>query len=365
MDWDSLFFNTATLIAGVFVLDYGADKFIDHTVIVGQRLGISPTLIALLTAGAEYEELAVVVAAILQGRTPLALGNVMGSTISNILGAFSLGLLCYPGRSPFDSKAKIYSALQFFVTTIFITLAYFQQLNRVTGGLLIALFALYIISIGFAIYRGISEPPQLSDSESDDYSTNFRDEQIPGQDVRQLASEASPLLGDTNTPRELISASVYKDKRPRPLYRHVLQLIFGLLALSLSGYILSHSAGTVADSLNLSGTVFGLTVIAFVTTLPEKLVAMLSGFRGQGGIVVATTAGSNIFLLTLCVGVVAVAGNPMDQSDTLVLFDLVTVWVSSLSLLAVVFLGPQRIAGLLLLAAYVTFLVMEFTIYRR
>ena len=56
MDWDNVSFNTATLIAGVFVLDYGADKFLDHTVIVGQRLGISPTLIALLTAGAEYEE---------------------------------------------------------------------------------------------------------------------------------------------------------------------------------------------------------------------------------------------------------------------------------------------------------------------
>ncbi|OQE22037.1 hypothetical protein PENFLA_c013G09989 [Penicillium flavigenum] len=365
MNWDSLFFNTATLIAGVFVLDYGADKFIDHTVIVGQRLGISPTLIALLTAGAEYEELAVVVAAILQGRTPLALGNVMGSTISNILGAFSLGLLCYPDGSPLDNSAKIYSALQFFVTTIFIILAYFQQLNRFTGGLLIALFVLYIVSIGFAIYRGISEPPQLSDSESDDESINVCDEQMPGQSAGQPASETSPLLGDTNVPEELIGASVHKDKRPRPLYHHVLQLIFGLLALSLSGYILAHSAGTIADSLNLSGTVFGLTVIAFVTTLPEKLVAMLSGFRGQGGIVVATTAGSNIFLLTLCVGVVAVAGNPLDRSDTFVLFDLVTVWVSSLSLLAVVFLGPQRIAGLALLAAYVTFLVMEFTIYKR
>ena len=56
MNWDTLCFNIATLIAGVFVLDYGADKFINHTVIVGQRLGISPTLIALLTAGAEYEE---------------------------------------------------------------------------------------------------------------------------------------------------------------------------------------------------------------------------------------------------------------------------------------------------------------------
>lgn len=56
MDWDNLCFNTATFIAGIFVLDYGADKFVDHTVVVGQRVGISPTLIALLTAGAEYEE---------------------------------------------------------------------------------------------------------------------------------------------------------------------------------------------------------------------------------------------------------------------------------------------------------------------
>lgn len=40
MDWNTFCFNVATLIAGVFVLDYGADKFIDHTVIVGRRLGI-------------------------------------------------------------------------------------------------------------------------------------------------------------------------------------------------------------------------------------------------------------------------------------------------------------------------------------
>ena len=56
MDWDKLLFNTAVFAAGVFMLDYGADTFIDHTVIVGQRLGVSQTLIAVLTAGAEYEE---------------------------------------------------------------------------------------------------------------------------------------------------------------------------------------------------------------------------------------------------------------------------------------------------------------------
>lgn len=288
----------------------------------------------------DNSKLAVVVAAVLQHRSPLALGNVMGSSISNILGAFSLGLLCHPGRMEFDRTAKMYSALLLSVTTLVVVLAFFDQLNRLTGGVLIAIFVLYMVSIGYAIYRGIAEPPQMSDSESDD----------------EGPSESDPLLP---TPDEGRSLS-------RPLYYHLFQLLFGLLALSLSGYILAHSAGAIADSLQLSGTVFGLTVIAFATTLPEKFISVLSGFRGQGGIIVATTAGSNIFLLTLCVGIVAASGGAAGQADTFVLFDLVTVWMSALLLVAVVFLRPpSRISGLVLLAAYLVFLVLEFTVYKR
>ncbi len=55
-DWDVICFNAAAFIAGLFLLEYGADKFIDHTAIVARRLGVSQTLIALLTAGAEWEE---------------------------------------------------------------------------------------------------------------------------------------------------------------------------------------------------------------------------------------------------------------------------------------------------------------------
>jgi Ca2+/Na+ antiporter len=65
----------------------------------------------------------VVVAAILQHHSPLALGNVTGSTISNILGAFSLGLLFHPQGLEFDRSAKLYSALLFLVATLFVALA--------------------------------------------------------------------------------------------------------------------------------------------------------------------------------------------------------------------------------------------------
>jgi Ca2+/Na+ antiporter len=56
MNWDTICFNGSAFIAGLFLLEFGADRFIDHTAIVATRLGVSQTLIALLTAGAEWEE---------------------------------------------------------------------------------------------------------------------------------------------------------------------------------------------------------------------------------------------------------------------------------------------------------------------
>lgn len=56
MDWDSICYNAGAFAAGLFLLEYGADLFIDHTAIVARRLGVSQTLVALLTAGAEWEE---------------------------------------------------------------------------------------------------------------------------------------------------------------------------------------------------------------------------------------------------------------------------------------------------------------------
>ena len=56
MDWDSICFNASAFAAGLFLLEFGADRFIDHTAIVARRLRVSQTLVALLTAGAEWEE---------------------------------------------------------------------------------------------------------------------------------------------------------------------------------------------------------------------------------------------------------------------------------------------------------------------
>lgn len=306
------------------------------------------------------------IAAVLQHRKPLALGNILGSTISNTLGAFSLGLLFFPQGLEFDRSAKLYSALLLGVTTLFVLLAFFNQLNQIVGVTLIVLFALYLVSIGYAIYKGIASPPELSDSDSDSDAETSDDDDANDEEAAiapNQPTETSPLV--TRAP------PITRNKPPHSLTYHLTHLLLGFLALSLSGYLLSHSAITLSDALHLSGTVFGLTVVSLATTLPEKLIAVLSGSRGQAGIMAATTAGSNIFLLTLCAGVVAVAGGGGEgegdgaNGQSFVLFELGVAWLASGLFCAVVFLGAGRAAGVLLLAAYVVFLALEFTVFRR
>lgn len=108
------------------------------------------------------------------------------------------------------------------------------------------------------------------------------------------------------------------------------------------GYVLSHSAGSIADAFELSGTILGVTVLSFATTLPEKFVAIISGARGHGGIVVASTAGRNIFLLTLCLGITFIAGNQQELADSVMPFELLVTWVSSALLLPIVFFGSRQ-----------------------
>jgi Ca2+/Na+ antiporter len=272
------------------------------------------------------------VAPILQDRSSLALGNIIGSSISNILGAFSLGLLFHPGSVTFDQSARIYSALLFLVTTSFTAVALTKNMGRIAGGVFIGAFAIYLVSIGYVIYKGVLDAPEGSESDNSDDDGSSEGHEIEAQHDH-LPTEISPLL-----PNDAGGESPARSRK-HALFYHVAQLILGFIALSLSGYVLSHSAGSIADAFDLSGTVLGVTVLSFATTLPEKFVAVISGARGHSGIVIASTAGSNIFLLTLCLGVTFVAGNQKELADSVIPFELLVTWASSALLLLNVFFG--------------------------
>ncbi|KAK9312054.1 hypothetical protein V1522DRAFT_416805 [Lipomyces starkeyi] len=400
VNWDSIAFNIAAFVCALFLLEFGADKFVDHTSIVSTRLGISEALVALLTAGAEWEELAVVIASLSRGRSSIALGNVIGSTISNILGAFSLGLLFHQAGSGgivFDGSSKIYSTILLLVTTIVaVALVPKGVAGKVFGGSLIAAFVLYIGSVLWGISRGRMVAPELSDSDDSSDESESERESNDSSDIEEAASDSlqdeaamppgremdgttsesfrlSPLSTKTTMSSHRPLRPVHPSRparhtRPkRGVMYHIFHLLLGFISVCLSGYVLSHTSSSIATELQISDFFFGVVILSLATTLPEKFIAMLSGFRGHGGILVANTVGSNIFLLTLCLGIVLVdtAGN--FEAGSVSIAELGIMWLSTLALVGTVWFGGKwsRMIGGGMVGLYITFLALEVTLIRR
>ncbi|KAJ4169232.1 hypothetical protein NW754_001318 [Fusarium falciforme] len=369
-------YNVATFISTLFLLEFGADRFVDHTAIVACRTGIPDTVIALPTAGAEWEELVVVIASLVQGRPSLAVGNIIGSAISNILGAFSLGLLFRPRGShvKFDRSSRMYSLFLLIITTFVTPITYFSHriIWLVCGSILIALFAIYLVSIGWAISRGRLTAPEVSDDDSSDdesdasstRSTRSASSRRREAQASQEEPENNNELGQRVSGGPEVATNVSNCRRRRGLGYHIGFLVLGFLAICLAGYVLSHAAINITDAIGISDVLFGIIILAVATTLPEKFVAVLSGNRGHIGILVANTVGSNVFLLSLCLGIVMIAISGDFNRGNVNIPELCILWGSTLALTIAVWYGERfdRWIGGTMLLGYITFMALEFTV---
>lgn len=325
----------------------------------------------------------VVVVSVVRNRSSLALGNIIGSSISNILGAFSLGLLFHSTEDAveFDRGSKVYSLLLLllsaFVTAL--TLLGTKSTWRIFGGILLALFVVYITSVAWAISRGGMTAPELSDSDSDDDdsrqgsgSEGGERNRAIGNGMRRQANQdiedPSPLTQADSTSEEPSGSTT---RVPRYSYRslkyHIGFLLLGFLSICLSGYVLSHSSTTISDEIGTSDVLFGVVILSIATTLPEKFIAVLSGFRGHTGILVANTVGSNIFLLALCMGIVGVVTAGEFDAGSVNATEVGVMMGSTIALTATVWFGAKwtRWIGGAMLVAYAVFLVLEFTLIRK
>lgn len=357
-----LTYHVASFICALFVLEVGADKFIDHTAIVAERTGIPESIIGLLTAGAEWEELAVVVICILRNRSSLAIGNIIGSSISNILGAFSLGLISRDNEEPmhFDSSARLYTLVMLLVTGLVVGLQFFESrmLTRVFGGILVVIFVFYVGSVAYLIFQGRLIAPE-SDSDSNSDSESEHDENNTNNDVGGART-------DSTTPLLATERNTSSSRHKHSIAYHVAYLLLGFLAILLSSFVLSEASSSIAEESGLSEVLFGVVFLSIATTLPEKFVAVMSGSRNRTGILVANTVGSNIFLLTLCMGILQVSMAGSFDRGTVNVVELYVLLGSSLVMTLVVFFGAQwaRIVGLFMLVGYIAFLILEFTTIR-
>jgi Ca2+/Na+ antiporter len=150
---------------------------------------------------------------------------------------------------------------------------------------------------------------------------------------------------------------------------HAVRIFLGFLAVALSGFLLSYSSASLAIKFQISETVFGLTVLSSLSTLPEKFMSIIAGLEGNTSLLVASIAGSNVFLLTLCMGVLFIAGGEGHENAILAAhllpFEVWITWICSVILLIIVWAGGRKWMGVILLVLYGAFNIAELTVYRR
>jgi len=307
----------AALIVGLILLEGGAERFTGAIGALARRLRASEGVVGLLTAGGEWEELVVVALALVGGHPALAVGNVIGSCLANLIGSMPLGLL---GRRPLvlDRSARVYGLIMLGVTALASLFALGGRVTRPEGSVLVAAFVLYVVSVLVVIQRGWLRPPEDDDDDDDD------DVPVTGSALRPVAA-----------------------------------LILGLVVISLGAALVVQGAVHIAQRIGLSEYAIGATVVASATTLPDKAISLIGGLRGQGGVVTANATGSNIFLLTLVLGLAALPGGTgLVVAPTVAHVDVPLLLAVTL-LVTLLFRQPSlhRWTGVALLILYVAYIV--------
>ena len=276
---------------------------------------------------------------------------------------------------------------------------------RVVGGVSIGLFVIYIFSIAWTIYKGLITAPEASDSDSsDDEGESIveqeenavdtaprvdsqpkengpaEEEQYCNANTSDFAIEPAPIteitntettptmrdLGTSSSPPLVDTGTLDSSRRSKEhsLKYHMALLTLGILSVILSAYVLSHAASTLVSQFGISDVVFGVVILSIATTIPEKFIAVVSGFRGQMGIMVANTVGSNIFLLSLCIGILWVATDGNYNEGSVKPAEIGVMLGSAVVMFLTVWFGATwaRLIGAMMLVAYIAFLVLEFTL---
>lgn len=392
-------FNVAAFLAGLSLLERGAKLFVTSATTLAKRLHLPEILIAILVAGAEWEELAVVLLSLAQHRPALAVGNIIGSAVANIFGAFALGLVFSGSGSweGFDRSAKLACVGLLGLTSIVSLFALADILwNRVVAGLLLVAFGGYVFFVLWAIWRAMFYTGHHEDAAEDDIESGAaaHDHLDDSSSIRSSAASSSSSSSSNSSSSHHHSSTPPSESTPlfpkptasrlRRLHHTLaptLQLLSGFVALAIAGFILSHTSAQLAAASGLSDSAFGATVLSLATTLPEKFLAVLSSARGHTGLLVADAVGSNVFLLTLCLGLAAwrIAAedwhdHPVDGRLSFVDVSRIEawwLWAAAVALVVVVAVGGKgacKIAGVrqgvgaLMLVAYGGFLAVELTI---
>ncbi|MCB1390712.1 MAG: calcium/sodium antiporter [Rhodobacteraceae bacterium] len=303
------------IAAGLVLLVAAGDALVKGAVNLSLRLGV-PALIVGLTVvafGTSAPELLVSIDAVLDNAPALALGNVVGSNIANIL--LVLGVPALIAAVPVSRDLTHDFLVMMAASVLFVALAFLGPFGWPHGLALLA-------GLGAMLWNSYVR-------------------------ARAHRSEGEPDL-------EGADASI-------PGLRIALLLAGGIVGLPVGANLLVTGATHIASAMGVSDAVIGLTLVAVGTSLPELATTVAAAFRREAGVAMGNVIGSNIFNLLGIIGIASLVGR-IPVPESMLRLDL-WVMLGVSALLGVFVLTGRRIgrvAGALLIALYAAYLVHLF-----
>ncbi len=296
----SNFIPYAYLIVGLVLLSGGADYLIRGAVAVATRLNISPLVVGLtiVALGTSLPELVVCVRAAMAGAAGIAVGNVVGSNIANILLIIGAGALMCPISANRNHFLRD-SLLMLGATALFIALAFTGSFAAMSGAIMVGLLFAFLL---FSYVQGKKHG-------TDDLSMIDMDE-VVADDVISPARATVWVLG-------------------------------GLIGVAVGAELLVNGATIIARGLGVTEEVIGLTMVAVGTSLPELATVVAAAAKRHTDLIVGNVMGSNIFNILGVMGVTAIV-TEVPVNAQILSFD---VWVMAA---AAVVLVPLMLSGSIL-----------------
>lgn len=299
----------ATLVAGAEFMVRGASR-------LALTCGISPLVIGLTVVafGTSAPELAVSVGAALEGKPDLAIGNVVGSNIANVLVILGLSALIVP-LAVAEQIIRQEIPIMIGASLLMVVMALDGHIGSFEAVLLLALIVAYTV---FLIRQSRSASREVSDEFASDLPTSSWDRHWGVQLL---------LVGG------------------------------GLALLVLGADWLVEAAVEVARALGVSDLVIGLTVVAVGTSMPEIATSLVAAVRGQRDIAVGNVVGSNVFNILAVIGATGLVAGGVPVSDAARNFDLWVMLAVAVACVPIMLTGREiaRWEGVLFLAYYAAY----------
>ncbi len=317
-------------VIGLAALVLGAEVMVRGGAEVAARLGISPIVIGLtvVSIGTSLPELAVGVVAAQEGSGALAVGNIAGTNVVNLLLILGLSALILP-LAMTTRTLRFELPVMAGAAVLMLVLSLDGELSRVDGIILVGCALAYTVAV-----------------------------------VRMTRRESRVVAGEyteTYTPTEVATTEL---TTTRPTWVHVLMMVAGIAVVVVGADWLVDGAVGMARGFGVSDALIGLTVVAIGTSAPELVTTVVSTVRGNRDIAVGNLLGSSIYNILLILGLTCVvAGDGLLLPASLVRIDIPIMVAVALACVPIFVTGRRVSRGeggamVAIYLAYLTFLLV-------